>query len=138
MKSTFDENTHTGQIASIRGNVIDACFTPASLPAMHNELRCGEQGQTIVEVESLLDAQTVRGIVLTPARDLARGDIIHDLGRPIEVPVGESLRGRMVNVFGEPIDHGTPLRDVRRRSIHASPSSAHGSPESPRGLSHRH
>ena len=121
MKSAFDENTHTGRITSIRGNVIDACFPRNSLPAMHHELRCGEQGQTIVEVESLLDAQTVRGIVLTPAHDLARGDSILDLGRSIEVPVGEALRGRMLNVFGKPIDHGDKLHNVQHRSIHASP-----------------
>ena len=111
---------HVGRIASIQGNVIDARFTGA-LPMLHNELRCGEEGATVVEVESLLDDTTVRGIALTPLSQLARGDAIQDLGHSVQVPVGRALKGRMLNVFGKPIDHGDQLAGVRHRSIHASP-----------------
>lgn len=109
-----------GRIVSIRGNVIDARF-PQSLPAIHTELRCGIDERTVIEVESLIDAETVRGIAITSPTGLSRGDKIQDLGRPIQVPVGRSLKGRMLNVFGKPIDHGDQLVNVRHRSIHSAP-----------------
>ena len=40
-----------------------------------------------------------------------------DRGAPLQVPVGRSLLGRMLNVFGEPIDLGDPLQDVEYRDI---------------------
>ena len=118
-----DSNTlskHVGHIVSLRGNVIDAHFSH-SLPTIHNELRCGMDERTVIEVESLLDRHTIRGIALTPPTDLARGNAIRDLGRPIQVPVGRALKGRMLNVFGQPIDHGNQLVGVRHRPIHATP-----------------
>ena len=114
------KTTNAGHIVSIRGNVIDASFEHY-LPAIHNELRCGLDDGTVIEVESLLNEKTVRGIALTPPTNLARGDAIRDLGRPIQVPVGRSLKGRMLNVFGQPIDHGDQLVGVRQRSIHSPP-----------------
>jgi len=120
MQINIDHSRSLGHIVSIRGNVVDARFSH-SLPAIHNELRCGDDERTVIEVESLLGENVVRGIALTPPTNLSRGDDIRDLGRPIEVPVGRALKGRMLNVFGNPIDHGDQLVGVRHRSIHAAP-----------------
>ena len=120
LQSSNHGETNVGHIASIRGSVIDARF-PRGLPNIHNELRCGEGERIVVEVESLLDAETIRGIALTPVVDLARNDPIRDLGHPVQVPVGLALKGRMLNLFGQPIDHGNQLVNVRHRSIHAAP-----------------
>ncbi len=50
-----------------------------------------------------------------------RGGRVEDTGRPLEVPVGRPLLGRMFNVFGETIDGGAPIEGVPRRSIHRRP-----------------
>src|SRR5690606_36145128 len=75
-----------------------------------------------LEVVSHLDAQTVRTISLTPTRGLARGADVVDTGRPLDVPVGPALLGRMLNVFGEAIDGGPPVPDGQRRSIYQRPA----------------
>ena len=68
-----------------------------------------------------LDPRTVRGIALNSIRGLARGAAVWDLGRPLRVPVGKQLLGRVLDVFGRTIDQGDPLKDVSYRSIHARP-----------------
>ena len=101
-----NKKINRGQIKAIRGSVVDAFF-PQFLPKINYQLKSGE---AIIEVTLHLDANTVRGIALTPTQGLKRGDEIIDAGHPLQVPVGSGLLGRIFNVFGEPIDGGDVLR----------------------------
>ena len=71
----------------------------------------------MIEVAGIVGPKTVRGLVLTPNDQLSLGMLVADSGAPLQVPVGPSLLGRMLNVFGEPIDLGDPLQDVEYRDI---------------------
>jgi F-type H+-transporting ATPase subunit beta len=46
---------------------------------------------------------------------------VRALGRPLQFPVGKGTFGRMLNVFGEPIDGRGPLQEVTWRSIYPAP-----------------
>jgi F-type H+-transporting ATPase subunit beta len=107
-------------VRAVQGNVVDVRFD-GSVPPLRRKLATPEPGAVVMEVADHLDARTVRCVALRPTRGLARGVAVIDTGRPLEVPVGESLLGRMLNVFGEAIDEGPPLRDVEWRSIHQPP-----------------
>jgi len=109
-----------GFVAAVRGSVVDARF-PGNLPRIHHLLRMGPDESIVVEVITHLDDSTVRGIALTPTQGLARGMPVFDLGRPLRVPVGKKLRGRMFNVFGDTIDRGEKLEEGPRRSIYRAP-----------------
>lgn len=123
LKRDNDQNlANQGTVVSIRGSVIDACF-PQQLPSLSNELRAGEGDQVVIEVATHLNAEMVRGIALTPAQGLARGATVIDTGRPLQVPVGQRLLGRMLNVFGETIDRKEVLDGGVRRAIHQPPIS---------------
>ncbi|MDY0376467.1 MAG: F0F1 ATP synthase subunit beta [Desulfobacterium sp.] len=111
-----------GEVISIRGSVVDAKFSKL-LPSMHNMLTCGKDGTIKIEVVLHLDDRTVRGIALTATQGLALGSEIHDTGRHLEVPVGKSLLGRALNVFGEPIDKKEPVDEDSFRTIHGTPPS---------------
>jgi len=63
----------------------------------------------------------VRGIALSSTEGLAEGAAVVDTGRPLEVPVGDGLLGRVFNVFGEVIDRRGDLAVRTRRSIHRTP-----------------
>jgi F-type H+-transporting ATPase subunit beta len=97
--------------------VVDVRF-PGSLPQIHNLL---DAEGTAIEVLLHLDLDLVRGIALTPTGGLARGAKAIDTGRPIMVPVGDKLLGRVFNVFGKPIDHGEKIDSQDLRSIHQNP-----------------
>ncbi len=109
-----------GKVVSIRSSVLDAVF-PDHLPALNHELRTGSNDEVVVEVASHLDTRTIRGIALNPIRGLARGALIRDIGRPLLMPVGKPLLGRVFNVFGQPIDGQEPIEGVHWHSIHQAP-----------------
>ena len=109
-----------GKITAIQGAVVDIRF-PGGLPAIQHRLLSGRDGQVVIEVASLLDRQTVRGLALNAESGLALGMAVVDTGGPIDVPVGKSLLGRMLNIFGEPIDGKPPPEETTRRSIHKRP-----------------
>jgi F-type H+/Na+-transporting ATPase subunit beta len=108
-----------GKIVAIRGSIVDAYF-PDQLPEIFNTLTVGA---AIIEVLVHLDVQTVRGIALTPTQGLARGDEIIDSGAPLQVPVGDAVLGRMLNVFGAPVDGKPAIVDGERRGIYQTPVS---------------
>ena len=106
-----------GRIAAIRGGVVDVVFD-GTVPRIHDLLYAGE---VALEVSSLIGRGMVRAMAMAPVRGLGLGMPVRSTGRPIMVPVGEAVLGRMLNVFGAPID-GLPAPDVaERRAIHKSP-----------------
>ena len=109
-----------GRVVSVRGSVVDARF-PRKLPERHHVLVTGDGNGIVIEVQSHLSRDVVRGMALTPTRGLARNSVVVDTGRPLRVPVGNACLGRVFNVFGETIDRGPPLHEVRWASIHADP-----------------
>lgn len=51
-----------------------------------------------------LEEDNVGCVILGPYEDIKEGDQVKRTGRIVEVPVGEGLIGRVVNVLGQPID----------------------------------
>ena len=114
------EQAGRGTVVSIRGSVVDAYF-PARIPEIRHVLKTGDNNQILIEVNTQLDAHTIRGIALTPTQGLSRGAVIINEGKPFTVPVGKDLLGRVFNVFGNTIDYRDPLPELERRPIHGVP-----------------
>jgi F-type H+-transporting ATPase subunit beta len=117
---TQETNGNRGNIASVRGSVVDARF-PDHLPAIRSRLTTGEEQQITLEVLIHLDPETVRCIALNPTQGLARGAAVFDSGGTLSAPVGREVLGRIFNVFGSAIDGGEQLQDTVRRSIYQQP-----------------
>lgn len=121
MQQTGDlSEVHQGRVISVRGSVIDMRFSP-QLPDVYSRLVAGENDSVVMEVMTHLDAETVRGIALTPTSGLARGSVVTNTGYPLQVPVGKQLLGRMFNVFGETIDRKEAISAGEWRSLHQPP-----------------
>jgi F-type H+-transporting ATPase subunit beta len=106
-----------GEVRAVRGNVVDVRFPPP-LPPRDRELRTGDDDDVVLEVQSHLDTRTVRCIALNSARRLGRGLPVRDCGETLRMPVGRALLGRMLDVFGNPVDGGEPVEAERRWPIH--------------------
>lgn len=117
---THNHNERNGTVVAVRGSVVDARF-PHHLPGRFNLLRAGENQEIAVEVLTYLDDRTIRGIALTSTQGLGRGAAISDTGRPLQVPVGERVLGRVFNVFGTTIDREDPLTGGKWRTIYQEP-----------------
>ena len=97
-----------GKIIQIIGPVIDVQFNDqGSLPNILNALEVGTvngTNQLILECQQHLGEHCVRAIAMDGVEGLRRGMEVIDTGKPIQVPVGEAIRGRIFNVVGKAID----------------------------------
>lgn len=75
----------------------------------------------LFEVHQHLDEQRVRAITLHRSAGLRRGMPVYDTGAPLHVPVSPACLGRLLNLFGEPLDGGDPLPHNAFRNIHSRP-----------------
>ncbi|MDF1669287.1 MAG: F0F1 ATP synthase subunit beta [Roseovarius sp.] len=118
MNAETDTKSRTeGTIVAIRGGVVDVAFE-VEVPRIHDLLYAGD---VPLEVSALIGQGIVRAMAMAPVRGLGLGMRVRVTGGPIEVPVGEPVLGRMLDVFGAPID-GRPAPDTElRRSIHQTP-----------------
>lgn len=64
-----------------------------------------------------LERDSVGAVVLGDYRHLREGDAAKTTGRILEVPVGRSLLGRVVNALGEPIDGKGPLQETEMAPV---------------------
>ena len=109
-----------GVVSAVRGAVVDVSFD-GSLPPLGDVLEILREGSSplLAEVQAHLDLQRVRCIALASTAGLARGTPVRVPGGPLQVPVGEAVLGRLLDVAGRPGDHGQPLpADVPKRAIH--------------------
>jgi F-type H+-transporting ATPase subunit beta len=116
-KAAEQPGANRGSVLAVRESVVDVRF-PDRLPDLLTRLEAGPDGAVVLEVVAHLSAEVVRAMALRPTSGLYRGAPVLDRGRPLQVPVGEALLGRMLNVFGQTIDRGEPLDGVAWRSIH--------------------
>ena len=113
-----------GEITEVHGPVVVvACST---LPPLRQALRATRDGETyLFEVHQHLDEHHVRAITLHYASGLERGMPVYDEGAPLHVPVTSECLGRVLNIFGEPLDGQAPLPGGTTRDIHAKPLPLH-------------
>jgi F-type H+/Na+-transporting ATPase subunit beta len=112
----------TGQVAQVIGPVIDADFSGGTVPDILDALEIDRpEGTLILEVQQHLGEHRVRAIAMDSTDGVSRGTPVVNTGRPIAMPVGPEIRGRLFNVVGKAID-GLPQPTAEEyRSIHAAP-----------------
>jgi len=117
---TKDASFQIGVITEVHGPVVViACD---QLPSLRQALCAHLDHETyLFEVHQHLDEQHIRAITLHRSAGLRRGMPVYDTGAPLHVPVSADCLGRLLNIFGEPLDDGDPLPDKEFRNIHARP-----------------
>jgi F-type H+-transporting ATPase subunit beta len=114
-----------GVVLSIRGTVVDAHFESA-LPPIGAGIVCHSEGRATVtaEVTGHASATTLRAIAIESTRGLRRGDAVESDGRPLCVPVGPGLLGRVIDLRGHALDGGPPLEVEGHRPLRCPPPGA--------------
>jgi F-type H+-transporting ATPase subunit beta len=113
-----------GKIVQVIGPVVDVEFEPGELPEIYNALRItnpsisDKEGNLVVEVAQHVGENTVRCIAMDSTDGLVRSMKAIDTGQPITMPVGREVLGRVLNVIGEPVDEGPPVKTEKRYPIH--------------------
>ncbi len=111
-----------GKIAQVIGPVVDVSFEGdgAVIPPIYTALAIDREDgtQLILEVEQHIGENTVRCVAMESTDGLRRGLPVTNLERPIAVPTGDQVKGRLLNVVGEAIDKLPALERENLRSIH--------------------
>jgi len=116
---------NTGIITQVIGPVVDVSFEGEGieLPDIMDALQINrEDGSTLVlECQQHTGENTVRAIAMDSTDGLQRGTDVVATGNPIMMPVGEQIRGRLMNVIGDPIDGIGELDRGKGYPIHSEP-----------------
>ena len=111
-----------GKVAQVIGPVVDVIFEgdQNNIPPIYTALKIDRQDGTmlILEVEQHIGEDTVRCVAMESTDGLRRGMRVDNLERPIAVPTGEQVKGRLLNVIGNPIDNLPELNRENLRPIH--------------------
>lgn len=117
--NTGMEHTLIGRISEIHGPVV--IIDCDQLPMVHQALYTTINHElSLFEVHQHLDERRVRAITLHRSSGLSRGLPVYDTGAPLRVPVSADCLGRLLNVFGEPLDDGPQIECTEFRNIHAA------------------
>lgn len=108
-----------GQVLQVIGAVVDVKFEHGRIPKILTALKCQNGDKWItLEVMQHLGNEVVRCISMHSTDGLARNTQVISTEAPITVPVGKQTLGRIIDVIGEPLDHGPKLDMSESSPIH--------------------
>ena len=111
-----------GYVTQVIGPVVDVIFEGGGvdLPPIYEALEIERENgsKLIVEVEQHVGEDTVRCVAMDTTDGLYRGMKVLDLGRTLTMPMGDQIKGRLLNVTGDAIDYLAPLDYKETSSIH--------------------
>lgn len=115
---------NVGKIVQVIGNVVDVEFEEGKLPALLTALLVSNPGLSdvednlVLEVAQHLGDNVVRTIGMDLTDGLVRGMQVRDTGKPIQMPVGKPVLGRVLNVVGRTVDGLGPVEAETYMPIH--------------------
>ena len=113
-----------GKIVQVIGNVVDVEFEEGKLPSLLTALYVSnlglsaEEDNLVLEVAQHLGDNVVRTIGMDLTDGLVRGMPVKDSGKPIMMPVGKAVLGRVLNVVGRTVDGLGPVVTDTYMPIH--------------------
>ncbi|MGB9681603.1 MAG: F0F1 ATP synthase subunit beta [bacterium] len=112
-----------GRVVQVLGSVIDVEFPVGVTPKVKDMLILNRKdgGPLFIETEIVLGEGKVRGIALGPSEGISRGMEVINTNEPVRIPVGDKLLGRILNIFGEPIDSLGEIEAEEKWSIYTEP-----------------
>ncbi len=102
-----------GKVTSVKDFVVEVIFNGDLKPKEKDILYVKEDPSLLLEVFRAVGVDKFLCISLKPTTKLRRGTEVLNTGDTLRVPVGSQVLGRVLDLFGEPLDGGAPIaRDV--------------------------
>lgn len=109
-----------GKVKSIQGHIIEVSFV-TDHPKINDILILEEDPSVKMQVYGSKDETTYYCLLLSTPKYLYRNSKVINTKDPINIKVGQGILGRVMNVFGEPIDGRGVIDTYEARSIYQSP-----------------
>ncbi|MBR2202560.1 MAG: F0F1 ATP synthase subunit beta, partial [Bacteroidales bacterium] len=114
-----------GEIVQVIGPVVDVSFEKSGgkLPSIQDALELTRDNgeKLIIECQQHIGEHTIRTIAMDSTDGLHRGMKVKPTGSPITMPIGDKIKGRLMNVVGSAIDGLKPLDKTGGYPIHREP-----------------
>lgn len=111
-----------GTVTQVIGPVIDVSFEGGkeNIPPIYTALKVERDNgeELILEVEQHIGEDIVRCVAMESTDGVRRGVKVLNLEHSISVPTGDQVKGRLLNVIGDPIDMLGNLKRDDLRPIH--------------------
>ncbi len=123
-ENTTDAKGVQGRITQVLGAVVDVKFPRERLPRILTALTTTNAAisdrpdNLVLEVVQHLGDGTIRAIAMDTTDGLVRNQPVTSTGAEIQMPVGVGTLGRVMNLLGQPIDHGAPVAAEKYYPIH--------------------
>ena len=117
-----------GYVVQAIGPIVDVRFRSGLMPSLKTALTVTIEvndikKELILEVAQDMGNDTVRTIAMGPTEGIKKNLKVINTYKPIEVPVGRNVLGRMFNVLGTPIDRKGEFIPENKSPIYALPPS---------------
>ena len=100
-KEIMDNN---GRIIGIQGEIVEVEFLGDKKPRAHEVLTLVDDPKVQLEVVTSASQNTFYTLLFERSEKVKRGAQAINTHKTLEVPVGDSSLGRIINVLGQPID----------------------------------
>jgi F-type H+-transporting ATPase subunit beta len=113
-----------GKVIQVTGPVVDVEFPRGGLPPIFTALMISNpaidntEDNLVVEVAQHLGDNVVRTIAMDITDGLVRGMKVKNTEKPIQMPAGDPILGRVINVVGRPVDGLGPVNATEFLPIH--------------------
>jgi F-type H+-transporting ATPase subunit beta len=105
----------SGTILAILGDVVEVEYNEELF--LGEALVLEENPKIKLEVVSAIGKNRFLSLLLTKGGEIFRGAKVKRTNHPLEVPVGNQMLGRAIDVFGNPIDNLLPFEIKEKRAI---------------------
>ena len=117
-----------GYVVQAIGPIVDVRFRSGLMPSLKTALTVtievnDTKKELILEVAQDMGNDTVRTIAMGPTEGIKKNLKVINTSKPIEVPVGRNILGRMFNVLRTPIDRKGEFIPENKSPIYALPPS---------------
>lgn len=108
--TTVKQKLPTGKVLAVRGQVVEVEFWEEA-PSLYEVLIMEEEKMTSsMVVYATAGNRRFYCLSMTHTIMLYRGALVQASGRQLSLPVSEKMLGRVLNMFGVPIDKGEAIR----------------------------
>lgn len=124
----MNKDQNIGIVIAVQGPVVDVKFeNESNMPAIYENINTATvDGKRIVlEVAEHLPGNVARCISINSTHNLQRNAPALAMDATIQIPAGDSIYGRIINVWGEPIDQKGEIPPGERMSIRGHKATQH-------------
>jgi F-type H+/Na+-transporting ATPase subunit beta len=114
-----------GKVTAVQGPVVDVKYVSIDdMPDMHETIitTTFDKREVVLLVAEHLEGNIARCVSLASTLNLQRNAPAISQGKPLTIPIGDELFGRIINVMGQPIDGMGPIKSEKSSPIHKDTS----------------